>query len=163
MYPAAADRIAPIANPIAVWTPQHQQQQDQDDDPDNADRGILPVQVRARPLLHSRRDFLHPAGSGVGGKNLPAGDQTIDQRRQAADYDQQLCRTHSGVPLLVDSFGRDRSADSGCAEAPWPRAYARSASARQIGDYHFVNDRVRLQLGNVAGLGEKGRNFWIRQ
>jgi hypothetical protein len=32
-----------------------------------------------------------------------------------------------------------------------------------MGDYYFVNDRARIQLGNDAGIGPEKRNFWIEQ
>ena len=65
MKPAAPDRIAPIANPIATVQESKKPEADEHDDADAGDGRILPLQIGLRPLAHRAGNLLHPLRAGV--------------------------------------------------------------------------------------------------
>ncbi len=79
-----------MMKPMATWTPSVRPEDDQDHDADDADRGVLAVEVGAGALLHGGGNLLHARGAGVGRQDLLAGDQTVDQRQQPAGEDHVL-------------------------------------------------------------------------
>ena len=76
-------------------------QDDQDHHADDADGGVLPVQVGAGALLHGGGDLLHAGGAGVRGQHLPAGDEAVDQRQQTAGDDHDVGQLHVVVRSLL--------------------------------------------------------------
>ena len=63
-----------MAKPIATWMPSEDAEDDEDHDADDADRRVLAVEVGLRALLDRGRNLLHPRRAGVGGEDLPRGD-----------------------------------------------------------------------------------------
>ena len=59
-----------MTKPMATWMPSGDTEHDQDDHADDADGGVLAVQVGAGAFLDGGGDFLHAGGAGIGGEHL---------------------------------------------------------------------------------------------
>ena len=139
--------------PIATWMPQRQAEDDQDHHADDADRGVLAVEVGAGALLDGGGNLLHAGGAGVGRQHLLAGDQTVDQRQQTADDDHVLGQLHPGL----SSYGRIV-----CGRAATATARARpgsvGAAVCQIGE-QVANRRSSMSVPYAcAGAPVSGRS-----
>ena len=63
MKPAAPDRIAPMAKPIATSQRQQKAEADENDDADDADGEVLAAEIGLRALAHGRGNLLHSSRS----------------------------------------------------------------------------------------------------
>ena len=66
MKPAAPDRMAPMAKPIAHQPAEEIADDQEDHDADDADRRVLALEIGLRALAHRGGDLLHPCAAGIG-------------------------------------------------------------------------------------------------
>ena len=65
MKPAAPESTAPIAKPIATSEAEEIPDDQEDHDPDDADGGVLALEIGLRALAHGGGNLLHPRVAGV--------------------------------------------------------------------------------------------------
>ena len=65
MKPAAPDSTAPIAKPTATSHAEEVGREREDHDADDADRGVLALEIGLRAFAHGGRDLLHPRIAGI--------------------------------------------------------------------------------------------------
>ena len=137
-----------------------QAKDDQDHHADDADRGILAVEVGAGALLDGGGNLLHARGAGVGRQHLLAGDQAVDQRQQTADDDHVWGQLHPGLSsygIIVSRTGQPR-------RRAGHRPVSVGAAVCQIGEQvanvrsSTIGGRI-ARLAPAAGVGQTKRTL----
>ncbi len=88
MKPAAPDRIAPIAKPIATVQREQEAERDEHDDADAGDGHVLPAQIGLRAFGDRAGDLLHARGAGVRRHDAADRIDAVDDRQQSAENNQ---------------------------------------------------------------------------
>ena len=92
MKPAAPERTAPMAKPTATSQPRSQPTNEEDDDADDADGGVLALEIGLRAFAHRGGDLLHLGAAGIGLQHRRGRPDAVNDREQSTKDDQpQSC------------------------------------------------------------------------
>ena len=123
---AAAERVAPMAKPMAGAMPSRNGHDHQDHHADEADRQVLAVEVGARALLNRRTDFLHARGARVRCQHLARGERAVAERHHPARANGKISQHSHSSPGPCS--GRWRAPRRG--GGTWQTGFGRATGAR---------------------------------
>ena len=143
MKPAAPESTAPMRNPNRHQPAEEVRKNEKDHDADNADRGVLPLEIRLRALAHRGRDLLHPRVARVRREHGTSRPRGVDDGEHATKDDQPESR-HCRNPGFVKRTGQEDLCTVAAAPSPIGRPKPRPKVARTLPKTALATQRSKM-------------------
>ena len=131
MKPAAPESTAPIEKPERHQPAEEVREDEKDHDADDADRGVLALEIGLRAFAHRRRDLLHPRVARIRLEHGTSRPRGVDDGEHAAKDDQPESR-HCRNPGFVKRTGQEDLCTVAAAPSPIGRPKPRPKVARTL-------------------------------
>ena len=146
MKPAAPESTAPISEADRDQPAEEIADDEEDHDADDADGGVLALEIGLRALAHGRRDLLHFGAAGIGASAPTGRPDAVDDGEQAAEDDQPQSCHWTLTPVSDGAAGQTLP--------PAPGAVPRDAPPAASGA-DIAKNRAKAQRRKYA------KNGWL--